>query len=218
MPSLSVAGYAKYGTVTMCSKIRPIVLSGPSGGGKSTILKRAMDAYKNCFAFSVSHTTRKPRSGEEHGKDYYFTTREEMERMIQNGEFIEHAKFGENLYGTSKKSVNDIQSSGKICVLDVELQGVRNIKKTDLNPKYILIRAPTIDALRERLTARGSESAESLEIRLKHAKEDLEAVKKDPSLFNHVIINDDLEVAYQEFLQAIKEELDTVQKCYQNGA
>jgi len=177
-----------------------------------------MESYKNCFAFSVSHTTRKPRSGEEHGKDYYFTAREEMERMIENGDFIEYAKFGENLYGTSKKAVSEIQSSGKICVLDLELQGVRNIKKTDLNPKYILIRAPTIDILRQRLNARGSESPESLEIRLKHAEEDLEAVRKDPTLFDYVIVNDNLETAYQQFIEAIKDELDAVQKCHQNGA
>lgn len=180
-------------------------------------------------------TTRKPRSGEEHGKDYYFTTREEMERMIENGDFIEYAKFGENLYGTSKKAVSEIQSSGKICVLDLELQGVRNIKKTDLDPKYILIRAPTIDILvslgsgfvlfqlslslqRQRLNARGSESPESLEVRLKHAEEDLEAVRKDPALFDYVIVNDNLETAYQEFIEAIKDELDAVQKCHQNGA
>uniref|UniRef100_A0A914YH40 Guanylate kinase-like domain-containing protein n=1 Tax=Panagrolaimus superbus TaxID=310955 RepID=A0A914YH40_9BILA len=131
----------------MVSSIRPIVLSGPSGGGKSTILKRAMKDHPDAFAFSVSHTTRDPRAGEVHGSDYWFVPRPEMEQMIDKGLFLEHAQFGGNLYGTSKKAVNDVQKSGKICVLDIELQGVKNIKKTDLNPKYILIRAPSIEEL-----------------------------------------------------------------------
>uniref|UniRef100_A0A8R1EAW7 Guanylate kinase-like domain-containing protein n=1 Tax=Caenorhabditis japonica TaxID=281687 RepID=A0A8R1EAW7_CAEJA len=80
---------------------RPIVLSGPSGGGKSTILNRAMKEFPNSFAFSVSHTTRKPRTGEEHGKHYYFTEKERMQEMIRNGEFLEYATFSGNTYGTS---------------------------------------------------------------------------------------------------------------------
>uniref|UniRef100_A0A7E4VGE4 guanylate kinase n=1 Tax=Panagrellus redivivus TaxID=6233 RepID=A0A7E4VGE4_PANRE len=196
----------------MASSIRPIVLSGPSGGGKSTILKRAMQEHPDTFAFSVSHTTRNPRPGESHGKDYWFTPYEEMEKMIANDDFLEHAKFGGNLYGTSKKAVKDVQSSGKICVLDIELQGVRNVKKTDLNAKYILIRAPTIESLRNRLVARATETPETLERRLKHAEEDLEAVKQDPTLFDYVIINDNLETAYQDFLKAIASELKQVQQ------
>uniref|UniRef100_A0AC35EXZ9 Guanylate kinase n=1 Tax=Panagrolaimus sp. PS1159 TaxID=55785 RepID=A0AC35EXZ9_9BILA len=196
----------------MVSAIRPIVLSGPSGGGKSTILKRAMQDHPDAFAFSVSHTTRKPRPGEFNGKDYWFIHRPEMEQMIDDGQFLEHAEFGGNLYGTSKKAVRDVQTSGKICVMDIELQGVKNIKKTDLNPKYILIRAPTLEALKARLEARGTETDATIASRLKHAEEDLKAAENDPTLFDAVIVNDDFEIAYKEFLKAISEELNEVEK------
>ncbi|XGW24745.1 hypothetical protein V3C99_006308 [Haemonchus contortus] len=189
---------------------RPIVLSGPSGGGKSTILTRAMKEYPNSFAFSVSHTTRKPRNGEEHGVHYWFTEHDEMQRMIANGEFLEHATFGGNTYGTSKKAVNDVEQTGKICVLDIELQGVRNIKNSHFNARFILIRPPTLEILESRLRARGTEKEEDIVKRLKHAREDLAAVEQNPDLFDHVIVNDDLERAYKEFIKVIEEDLMSI--------
>uniref|UniRef100_A0A914HVI5 Guanylate kinase-like domain-containing protein n=1 Tax=Globodera rostochiensis TaxID=31243 RepID=A0A914HVI5_GLORO len=176
--------------------VRPIVISGPSGCGKSTLLARAMKEYPNAFAFSISHTTRKPRDGELDKKHYYFVEQCEMERMIRAGDFFEHAQFGGNLYGTSKKAVEDVQSSGKVCVLDVELNGVR---------------PPSIEALEQRLRQRGSETEDSLAKRLKHAQEDLEAVAKQPTLFDYVIINDILDRAYIEFLDVVRPELESVQ-------
>uniref|UniRef100_A0A914NXH9 Guanylate kinase-like domain-containing protein n=1 Tax=Meloidogyne incognita TaxID=6306 RepID=A0A914NXH9_MELIC len=127
--------------------IKPIIISGPSGGGKSTILAKAMKEYPDAFAFSVSHTTRKPRDGELDGQHYYFIEKSEFERMIKDGEFLEHAQFGGNFYGTSKKAVQDICNSGKICVLDVELQGVRNFKKAQFEAKYIFVRPPSMEVL-----------------------------------------------------------------------
>ncbi|UMM12622.1 hypothetical protein L5515_001306 [Caenorhabditis briggsae] len=191
---------------------RPIVLSGPSGGGKSTILTRAMKEYPNSFAFSVSHTTRQPRAGEEHGKHYYFTEKEKMQAMMKNGEFLEHATFSGNTYGTSKKTVEEIEKSGKICVLDIELQGVRNIKNSHLDARYILIRAPSIKLLEERLRARGTETEESLKKRLQHAEEDLVEIEKNPTLFDKVIVNDDLERAYKEFVDLLREDLEKTKK------
>ncbi|EGT56897.1 hypothetical protein CAEBREN_13057 [Caenorhabditis brenneri] len=187
---------------------RPIVLSGPSGGGKSTILTRAMKEHPNSFAFSVSHTTRGPRPGEINGKHYYFTDKEKMQEMIKNGEFLEYATFSGNTYGTSKRTVEEIENSGKICVLDIELQGVRNIKNSHLDARYILIRAPTIQSLEERLRARGTETEETLRKRLQHAQEDLDEINKTPDLFDKVIINDDLERAYKEFVDLIREDLE----------
>jgi len=187
--------------------IRPIVMSGPSGGGKSTILARAIQEYPNTFAFSISHTTRNPRNGEIPGEHYHFVSKDEVKSMIENNEFFEHAEFGGNTYGTSKKAVSDIQRTGRICVLDVELTGVKTFKKSDLNAKYILIQAPSIDILEERLRNRGSETEESIAKRLKRAREDSEAVKEDPTLFDYVIVNSILDVAYANFIEAIADEL-----------
>ncbi|KAF8366965.1 guk-1, partial [Pristionchus pacificus] len=194
---------------------RPVVLSGPSGGGKSTILTRAMQEFEGAFAFSVSHTTRKPREGEEHGVHYWFSTKDEVSKMIDNGEFLEHATFGGNTYGTSKKAVNDVLTSGKICVLDVELQGVRNLKKSLADAKYIFIRAPSLEHLEKRLRARGTETEETLQKRLKHAREDMEEIAKDDKLFDYEIVNDDLESAYKQFVNALREDLTLLQRSKQ---
>ncbi|GMT26756.1 hypothetical protein PFISCL1PPCAC_18053, partial [Pristionchus fissidentatus] len=194
---------------------RPVVLSGPSGGGKSTILTRAMKEFEGAFAFSVSHTTRNPREGEQNGVHYWFSSKPEVERMIENGEFLEHATFGGNTYGTSKKSVNDVLSSGRICVLDVELQGVRNLKAALSDAKYIFIRAPSVDELEKRLRARGTETEETLQKRLKHAREDMEEIAKDKSLFDYEIVNDDLDSAYKQFINALSEDLTSAQRSKQ---
>ncbi|VDM46073.1 unnamed protein product [Toxocara canis] len=199
-----------FSALLMAFNIRPLVLSGPSGGGKSTIITKAMHDYPHAFALSVSHTTRAPRPGEQNGVHYWFSDKESVEKMIEAGDFLEHASFGGNIYGTSKKAVEDVQKTGRICILDVELQGVRNIKKCHLNAKYILIKAPSLSILEERLRARKTETEESLKKRLKHAEEDLNAVASDPTLFDYIIVNDDLERAYKEFIDAIDAELKLV--------
>ncbi|XP_078325888.1 uncharacterized protein LOC111125194 isoform X6 [Crassostrea virginica] len=154
--------------------VQPIVISGPSGSGKSTLLTRLFKEFPNCFAFSVSHTTRKPREGEIHGKDYFFVAMEDFEKMISEGSFLEHAQFSGNRYGTSKMAVEMIQKSGKLCVLDVEVNGVKNIKQTDLNAKYIFVKPPSLEDLKKRLEGRGTESMESLQKRLDTAHEALQ--------------------------------------------
>ncbi|MEE6467483.1 hypothetical protein FKM82_007265 [Ascaphus truei] len=153
---------------------RPVVLSGPSGAGKSTLLKRLLKEFEGVFGFSVSHTTRQPRPGESNGKDYHFVTREAMQKGIQDGEFIEHAVFSGNMYGTSKAAVQAVQAMNQICILDIDMQGVKNIKKTDLNPIYISVHPPSVEILEKRLRDRKTESEESLQKRLKAAIEDIE--------------------------------------------
>ncbi|XP_031993613.1 guanylate kinase isoform X5 [Hylobates moloch] len=154
---------------------RPVVLSGPSGAGKSTLLKRLLQEHSGIFGFSVSHTTRNPRPGEENGKDYYFVTREVMQRDIAAGNFIEHAEFSGNLYGTSKAAVQAVQAMNRICMLDVDLQGVRNIKATDLRPIYISVQPPSLHVLEQRLRQRNTETEESLAKRLAAAQADMES-------------------------------------------
>uniref|UniRef100_A0A3B4AR84 Guanylate kinase n=1 Tax=Periophthalmus magnuspinnatus TaxID=409849 RepID=A0A3B4AR84_9GOBI len=183
---------------------RPVVLSGPSGAGKSTLLKKLMKEYDSVFGFSVSHTTRNPRPGEVNGKDYHYVTREAMQAGIDNGEFIENAVFSGNMYGTSKAAVQDVQAKKLICILDIDMQGVRNIKHTDLNPIYISIQPPSLDVLEKRLRDRKTESEESLQRRLHAAKVDME-LSKEPGMFDVVIINDHLDEAYVQLKEALLE-------------
>ncbi|MCI4380511.1 hypothetical protein PGIGA_G00240770 [Pangasianodon gigas] len=189
---------------------RPVVLSGPSGAGKSTLLKRLMQEYEGVFGFSVSHTTRNPRPGEENGKDYHFTTREKMQEGINNGDFIENAVFSGNMYGTSKSAIEDVQAQNLICILDVDLQGVKKIKQTDLNPIYISIQPPSIEILEQRLRDRQTETEESLQKRLEAACIDME-LSKEPGIFDIVIINDDQDKAYEKLKSALIEEIQKVQ-------
>ncbi|KAK2898414.1 hypothetical protein Q8A67_009832 [Cirrhinus molitorella] len=189
---------------------RPVVLSGPSGAGKSTLLKRLMKEYEGVFGFSVSHTTRNPRPGEEDGKDYHFVTREKMQEGIDKGEFIENAEFSGNMYGTSKSSIEDVQAQNLICILDVDIQGVKNIKKTDLNPIYISIQPPSMEILEKRLRERQTESEDSLQKRLEAARIDME-LSNEPGVFDIVIVNDDLEEAYEKLKSVLIEEIEKVQ-------
>uniref|UniRef100_A0A3P9J1Z4 Guanylate kinase n=1 Tax=Oryzias latipes TaxID=8090 RepID=A0A3P9J1Z4_ORYLA len=190
---------------------RPLVFSGPSGAGKSTLLKKLMGEYDSVFGFSVSHTTRKPRPGEQNGIDYHYVSREEMQAGIDNGDFIESAEFSGNLYGTSKAAVQAVQAKNLICILDIDMQGVKNIKKTDLNPLYISIQPPSLEVLEERLRGRKTESEESVQKRLRAAKVDME-FSKEPNVFDVVIINNNLEEAYGSLKQALQEEIHKVKK------
>uniref|UniRef100_H2UG46 Guanylate kinase n=1 Tax=Takifugu rubripes TaxID=31033 RepID=H2UG46_TAKRU len=223
------------------SRPRPVVLSGPSGAGKSTLLKRLMKEHEGVFGFSVSHTTRNPRPGEENGKGlnklpmllgatllpvadvfssdletsfsyYHFTTREAMQEGIDNGDFIENAEFSGNMYGTSKAAIEDVQAQNLICILDVDIQGVRRIKETDLNPIYISIQPPSMDILEKRLRDRQTETEDSLQKRLEAARIDME-LSQEPGMFDMVIINDDLERAYEELKEILDEEIKKVQEA-----
>ncbi|KAK8736157.1 hypothetical protein OTU49_004851 [Cherax quadricarinatus] len=174
-----------------------LVLCGPSGVGKSTLLKKLLEEFGPHFGFSVSHTTRSPREGEEHGKHYYFVTRQEMEDAINNGNFIEHAEYSGNLYGTSKTAVQDVLENGRICILDIDTQGVIQVKKTDLPAQFIFIRPPSIEDLEKRLQARGTETEESLKKRLSIAEKELKFGEIDGN-FDRVIVNDDVDEAYEQ--------------------
>ncbi|KAM4551588.1 guanylate kinase isoform 2-T2 [Odontesthes bonariensis] len=190
---------------------RPVVFSGPSGAGKSTLLKKLMEEYNSVFGFSVSHTTRNPRPGEENGRDYHYVTREEMQASIDSGNFIENAEFSGNLYGTSKAAVQAVQAKNLICILDIDMQGVKNIKRTDLNPIYVSIQPPSMDVLEKRLRARKTESEESLQKRLQAAKVDME-FSKEAGVFDVIIVNNNLQDAYGKLKQALLEEINKVKK------
>jgi guanylate kinase len=192
------------GAMTFAPALQPIVISGPSGCGKSTLLNRLFKEHPEKFGFSVSHTTRKPRLGELQGREYNFVTRDAFEEMIHKGEFIEHAQFTGNLYGTSINAVQSVLDSGKTCILDLELNGVKSMHllSTQFNPRFIFVQPPSIEELRKRLTLRQTETPESLEGRLRTAEEAM-AYASEQGSYDAIIINDDLEKAYGEFAQFI---------------
>ncbi|XP_039513186.1 guanylate kinase-like isoform X4 [Pimephales promelas] len=141
--------------------------------------------------------------------DYHYVTREVMQAAIANGEFVENAEFSGNMYGTSKAAVQAVQGKNLICILDIDMQGVRNIKRTDLNPIYVSIQAPSMDILEKRLRDRKTESEESLQKRLHAAKVDVE-ISKEPGLFDVIIVNDDLDTAYGKLKDALLKEIQKV--------
>jgi guanylate kinase len=189
----------------------PLVLCGPSGSGKSTVMKKLMAAYGEFFGFSVSHTTRNPRPGEEDGKDYHYVTKEKMQELIDNKEFIENATFSGNMYGTSKKAVQDVLDSGKICILDIDVQGVKLVKKTDLKPRFVFIKPPSMEVLEKRLRDRGTENEESLAKRLGAAAAEME-YGEEKGNFDVIIINDDLETAYENLRDFIMPDIEKLKK------
>ena len=188
-------------------KPNPLVLCGPSGSGKSTVMKKLMAEYGEYFGFSVSHTTRNPRPGEEDGKDYHFVDKEKMQQLIDAGEFIENATFSGNNYGTSKASVEDVLNSGKICILDIDVQGVKAVKNTDLTPMFVFIKPPSLETLEERLRARGTETEESLSKRLGAAAAEMEYGETEGN-FDTIIVNDDLETAYINLRDFVMPEIE----------
>jgi len=185
--------------------LRPIVVCGPSGVGKGTLLKKLFDAYPSLFALSVSHTTRKPREGEEHGKHYYFVTKEEMQKDIMDEKFIENAEFAGNLYGTSIEAVKRVAEQGKICILEIDLQGAKSVKKIpELNARFLFIRPLSYEVLESRLRGRGTETEEKITARLAKGKEELEFLDHNPGFFDHIVVNDDLDKAYADLTNWIK--------------
>ncbi|ODV78623.1 guanylate kinase [Suhomyces tanzawaensis NRRL Y-17324] len=176
---------------------RPIVISGPSGTGKSTLLKKLFAEFPGKFGFSVSNTTRQPREGEVDGKDYHFTTVENFQKAIEEKKFIEWAQFSGNYYGTSIKAVKDVADKGLVCLLDIDMQGVKSVKQTDLNARYLFLAPPSIETLRQRLESRGTETADSLEKRIAAASAEL--AYAETGAHDKIIVNDDLEKAYTEF-------------------
>jgi guanylate kinase len=193
----------------------PLVVCGPSGVGKGTIIQKYMDEMggHRHFGFTVSHTTRPPRPGEVNGIHYHFVPKADMQRQIEDGNyFLEHAHVHGNLYGTSFDALWRVQNvQGKRCLLDIDVQGVQNLKSQQqqlgqwqFRPKYLFIAPPSLQALQERLILRGTESPESIERRTRNAAQEVE-YGLTAGNFDKVIINDDLEQACHDFSLAIQE-------------
>lgn len=166
-----------------------IVLTGPSGVGKGTLVQRLLKQHPQLF-LSISATTRLPRPGEIDGKDYYFVGVEKFEDMINKGEFLEWAKFTGNYYGTPQIPVRNRISQGQSVVLEIELEGARQVRNSFPEALSIFILPPSFAELERRLRGRGQDSEEAVQKRLKRAQEEIEAAHE----FNFQVINDDLEL------------------------
>ncbi|KAJ1901651.1 guanylate kinase [Kickxella alabastrina] len=188
-------------TSTSATK-RPVVVFGPSGTGKSTLLKRLFADYPATFGFSISNTTRSPRAGETPGKDYHFLTRPEFLAAIDRNEFIEHAEFSGNMYGTTVQAVKDVADAGKVCILDIDVQGVKSVKETNLGARFVFIAPPSREELEARLRGRGTDDEKSILKRLEAARGELE-YGDSPGACDIKIVNDDVGAAYKKLVDFI---------------
>jgi len=175
------------------------VVSAPSGAGKHTILKRVL-ARDPELTYSISATSRPPRPGEQDGREYYFLDRAEFERRAAAGEFAEWAEVHGNLYGTLRRELDRIAASGKDALLELDVQGMRNMKRMGVAPVTVFIMAPSFEELEQRLRARGTDSGEVIAVRLKNARREVAA--KDE--FDHVIVNVDIREAVAELEAIVK--------------
>jgi len=180
-----------------------IVISGPSGAGKGTVC-RALRKLNPNVELSVSVTTRPPRPGEREGVNYFFRTREEFERMIENGEFLEYAEVYGNYYGTLKSYVYERLSAGKDIVLEIDIQGALSVKNKFDNAVFVFILPPSMEELKRRITKRGTESQEELLKRFNSAYQELNFITR----YNYVVVNDIVEIAAKKIDAII-----TAEKC-----
>jgi guanylate kinase len=191
-------------TINQATPCRPLVVVGPSGVGKGTLLTKLFSHYPHIFGKKVSHTTRAPRQGEVHSKDYYFVSIEEFESGIERGEFIEYARVHKNIYGTTIESVKTIAESGRVCVLELDVQGVEKVLESTLKPHYCFIAPPSFESLSERLTGRGSETPETLAVRLETAKKELQFAEERAHIWDFKVVNDEFDQCYHEFLSQLE--------------
>ena len=179
-----------------------VVVSGFSGSGKGTIMKRLMSQYGEDYALSVSATTRAPRPGEVHGVDYFYVTIEEFEDMIEKGELIEYAKYVNNYYGTPKAYVEEQLNAGKSVILEIEIQGALKIKEKFPDSVLMFVSAPSAEELKNRLIGRNTETKEVIDARMSRAREESLGVEE----YDYLVINDDLEVCVQNVNTIIQNE------------
>ena len=175
-----------------------LIISGPSGVGKGTIVKQVIKKETNTL-LSVSSTTRKPRPNEVNGTDYYFISKDEFEKKISNNEFAEYANYAGNYYGTDKSAIQNILSQGKNLILEIDVQGALQIKKIYNDAISIFILPPNIDELKHRLIGRNTEDISTINLRLSQVDRELNS----SDLFDYKIINDDLYVAVGKIIKII---------------
>ena len=178
------------------------VITGPSGVGKGTLIEQLLERVPE-LELSISATTREPRPGEIDGRDYFFLAPEEFRRRLEGGDFLEHASYSGNYYGTLREEVERRLAAGRSVVLEIEVQGARQVRDAMLEAVLIFIAPPDEDVLRQRLEGRGTDSPEAIEQRLRTAEIELGA----RSEFPHVIVNDEVQKATSELEMLVRDEL-----------
>ncbi len=178
-----------------------IVVSGFSGAGKGSLMKRITEKYGN-YTLSVSATTREPRPGELEGRDYFFKTTDEFEKMIAKDELLEYAKYVDHFYGTPKANVEEELEAGHDVILEIELQGALKVKGKYPDALLLFVVPPTIAELKNRLIKRGTESLEVIQNRLDRAKEEVDYLEQ----YDYLVVNDDLEDCVDQMHQIIQAE------------
>ena len=201
------------------------VVSSPSGGGKGTIIRHVLQVVAvGNLSYSVSYTTRAPRLKEVDGREYFFVSREVFEEMVAAGEFLEWACVHGNFYGTAKNQIIEDTAAGADIILEVDVQGAASVRQLLMDSVSIFILPPSYDVLRQRLIARGTDSPEELELRLRNAPEEL----KQYSAFDYVIINDEIDravgqlasIIYAERARCMRQEglvLEVIEKFKSNS-
>ncbi|CAC9454405.1 Guanylate kinase [Bathymodiolus heckerae thiotrophic gill symbiont] len=169
------------------------IIAAPSGCGKTSLVKALIEKTDN-LCVSVSHTTRTARSGEEHGKNYFFVSKNEFNQIKDNNGFIESAQVFDNHYGSAKQTVKDLLLKGQDVILEIDWQGARQVEKSFPNIISIFIVPPSVDALRERLTGRGQDDASIIERRMQDAVSEMQHYDE----FDYLVINDDFDVALND--------------------
>lgn len=182
----------------------PIILSSPSGGGKTTIAKRLLKERSD-IGYSVSCTTRPPREGEAEGRDYYFRSREDFERGRKAGEFAESAEVHGHLYGTLRSEIERVLGSGRHVMMDIDVQGAKQLKAVFPDSMLIFILPPSAEVLIQRLEARKTEDTKSFIRRLRSAKEELKAI----DLYPYLVVNHEVEAAVKDVSRIIDGKGDT---------
>lgn len=184
-----------------------VVVSGFSGAGKGTVMKRLMEKYDG-YALSVSATTRKPRPGEEDGREYFFRTRDEFEKLIEEDALLEYARYVENYYGTPRSYVEEQLQAGRNVILEIEIQGAMKIKEKIPEALLVFVTPPTVEELERRLTGRGTETAQVIADRLARAGKEAEGMGQ----YDYILVNDTVEECVDHLHQIIVSEHSRVSR------
>lgn len=188
-----------------------LVVSGPSGAGKGTICKALLNKNDQ-IKLSVSATTRKPRNGEVHGVNYFFIEKEEFTKMIENGEFLEYAQIYDNFYGTPKAAIIECLEKGQDAILEIEMQGARQIKEVYPEGVFIFVLPPSLEELKSRIVGRGTETQEEIEKRFSCAFEEINQIVN----YDYFIVNEDIEKSVSDVEAIICAEKNKVTR-YKNN-